>query len=935
MRMKGILKSINVAVALATATAAFAANANETAPQWKTVAAGDNTVYAIKADGTLWGWGSNAQGALGQGSTDSKRSSIPLQIGSDSDWKEAYGARGCGFFIKENGTLWSVGSNEKGLSGVGDGVTKHTSLVQVGTDADWKSLGVSVTWCYTVLAIKQDGSLWAWGSGADFCLGQGNTNNSTVPVRVGTDNDWKQVAIGSSHVLALKNDGSLWGWGFAPYYQLMNDQTNIKVPTRLGTDKWTSVYAIDNASYGVKEDGTLWAWGDNQNNLLGLNSDMSDLEADATLPNVKTPTQVTTITEPVTHLSGCQYVRVVIAGGKLLAWGANANGALGNGKGEALEVGSNQYSYTPVEVAIPADAVPAALSSGQRFSAAIDTKGTIYGWGSNRWGQMGNFADDSSLTFEPTPVMMGTPAPPKPGEYTFDAENIPSSLASAISIKMTGEWNTAALQKLCQAIGANLGFPPVGNNTLESVDMSEATFAENTSFYVPAGMQSAGVFKMCKALKSVKFPANSTIANIVNLKNAFWNCESLTACDVSGVVNATDITYAFYNTAISMIDMSAWNTVKACEDAFGKCASLTTVILPEDLTVGRFLFNSCTALRLIDWSRFAGTEAPKVSAQTNVFQDLTTEQMAQITMMVPEAVFDSFKASEVWSQVNLQAVGQPEEGVYTVSANSIPSDLSDARKLKLNGRWETDNFKALSDALGNNASTSGNSVLELVDMSMAEIAVGTNLSAQFPGVLFGTVTKGIFQNCKTLYEVVMTEASEAANFRSLEQAFFGCESLKSIDIAGCTGINSTVRAFYGCSSLEKVVLPAAFTFETDVFDRCESLAEIDWSAFEGTEAPAFKTNSIPMRGKELTIIVPEAAFNSFSTAPIWQNFNIVKASSSAIDAVAQDGRTMQTETNRAVYDLSGRKVATLAPGQDVTALPAGLYIVAGRKVLVK
>ncbi|MDE6527927.1 MAG: sialidase, partial [Muribaculaceae bacterium] len=296
MRMKGILKSINVAVALATATAAFAANANETAPQWKTVAAGDNTVYAIKADGTLWGWGSNEQGELGQGSTDSKRSSIPLQIGSDSDWKEAYGARGCGFFIKENGTLWSVGSNEKGLSGVGDGVTKHTSLVQVGTDADWKSLGVSVTWCYTVLAIKQDGSLWAWGSGADFCLGQGNTNNSTVPVRVGTDNDWKQVAIGSSHVLALKNDGSLWGWGFAPYYQLMNDQTNIKVPTRLGTDKWTSVYAIDNASYGVKEDGTLWAWGDNQNNLLGLNSDMSDLEADATLPNVKTPTQVTTIT---------------------------------------------------------------------------------------------------------------------------------------------------------------------------------------------------------------------------------------------------------------------------------------------------------------------------------------------------------------------------------------------------------------------------------------------------------------------------------------------------------------------------------------------------------------------------------------------------------------------------------------------------------------
>ncbi len=67
------------------------------------------------------------------------------------------------------------------------------------------------------------------------------------------------------------------------------------MPTRISNDKWQAVYAINNASYGVKEDGTLWAWGDNQENILGLNSDMSGLEEGATSPNVDVPTQVTAI----------------------------------------------------------------------------------------------------------------------------------------------------------------------------------------------------------------------------------------------------------------------------------------------------------------------------------------------------------------------------------------------------------------------------------------------------------------------------------------------------------------------------------------------------------------------------------------------------------------------------------------------------------------
>lgn len=930
--MKAIFKFMPVAAALALATSAYAAETE--APVWKAVSASDNTTYAIKADGTLWGWGSGEEGEVSDGS-GAKLSSIPVQMSTDTDWKAVYGARGCGFFLKDNGTLWTIGSNEKGMSGVGDGVTKHTTLTQVGTDTDWECVYTSITWCYTVLAKKTDGTLWAWGSGETFALGNGKADNSAVPIQVGTDTDWKEASVGNDHVLALKNDGSLWGWGFAAYGQLLNDETIVRVPTRLGTDTWAHVKAIDNASYGIKADGTLWAWGDNQRNLLGLDLNMDEVENenDGTLANVKVPTQITAITAPVTQISGCEKARVALVEGKIYTWGDNSNGALGNGKGEALEVGSGQYQYKPTEIALPDGVVATAISCGQLFTTLIDTEGALYGWGTNRWGQLGNYVDETNMTFEPSPIQLGVPAPPKPGEYTFDAENIPSSLADAVSIKLTGEWNTSAFQKLCSAIGANLGFPPVGNNKLESVDMSEATFAENTSFYVPAGMQSAGVLKMCKALKIVKFPANETAANLTSLKEAFMNCAALEICDISGLTGVTDITDAFYNTSITSVNMSAWTNVTKSEDAFGQCSKLQSVVLPANFTVGKFLFDRCSALRLIDWSLYEGDTAPVIAADANVFEGLTAEEQNLITMMVPEAAFESFKASSTWANVNLQAVSSQEEGVYTINANDIPADLSDARKITLLGLWDTAKFKTLTTALGNNASaTASNSVLESIDMSQAEIAVGTNLCAEFPGPIFGNVTRGIFRKCTALTEVIMPAADQAANFRSFESAFDSCTALTSIDLKGCTGLNNTNNTFYSCEALENVVLPGNFKFGAETFDRCEALKEIDWTSFEGTEAPAFKMNSLPTLGKALTITVPAAAYDSFVANTSWNSYTIVSDGQSALTTITADAEAQSTRT---VYDFSGRQVTVLAPGQDVNTLPAGLYIVGGRKVLVK
>lgn len=925
--MKKTLKIFALGALVATAATVHA----EEVASWKQVSASDNTTYAIKADGTLWAWGDNELGELGTGSTDLKFSSTPLQLGSDATWKEVSGARGAGFFIKEDGTLWAVGSNEYGMSGVGDGQTKHTSLVQVGTDSNWAHVYASVTWSYTVFAIKTDGTLWSWGSGSTFMLGHGNTNNSPVPAQVGTDTDWKELSVGTSHVLALKDNGELWGWGFAPYGQLMNaDVTNVKVPTQIGTDTWKSVYAIDNASYGVKADGTFWAWGDNTLNLLGLNSSMGedDVNEDGSLENIAEPQQVTAIPAEVTEMSGCQYVRVVKAGDKVYAWGANGNGALGNGKGTDYQADGNQYSYVPVEVALPEDVVVTELTSGQRFSAVLSADGKIYGWGSNRWGQMGNYVDDSKLTFCPSPIEMAVPAPADPGDYTISADNIPSSLTDAVKLTLTGEWGTSEFQKLCNAIGANMGFPPVGNSTLVTVDMSAATIKPNTSMYVPAGMQNAGVFKMCKALESVKFPANETAANIVDLHECFMNCLSLTSCDVSSLTGVTNITDAFYATPITNVNLSAWENVTKSEDAFGKCYSLASVILPANFTVGKYLFNSCTALRLVDWSLYAGETAPVISADAKVFQDLTAEQQAEITVMVPEAVFEAFKADVTWQYVNLQAVKEQREGVYYIDGFNIPANLTDAVEIYMTGLWNSNSLKALATAIGNTG-TAGNNVLELVDMSEAQIEVGTNMNAEFPGALFGTVTKGTFENCKVLNTVVMPVANQAANVRSFKKAFYNCESLTELDLSGFTGLTTTEDAMYGCSALVKVTLPGNFAFASGTLDRCNALETIDWSLYEGTEAPAFKTGSIPSRGKNLTIMVPEGAYDSFVANASWNGYNIV-----AVKGTVNVTVNRAEAGNATVYDLTGRKVAEVSAG-NINTLPAGLYIVNGRKVVVK
>lgn len=170
---------------------------------WAVITAGDNQSLAIKTDGRLFAWGFNNNGQLALGDT-SPRSS-PVQVGTDTDWATVSTGNEFTLAIKTDGTLYATGLNTSGQLGLGDLSSPHTSFTQVGTDEDW--LFVTAGSGFT-LAIKTDGTAWAWGIGTSGQLGLNDLFSRSSPVQVGTDDDWAIVAAGVKFSLGLRNENA-------------------------------------------------------------------------------------------------------------------------------------------------------------------------------------------------------------------------------------------------------------------------------------------------------------------------------------------------------------------------------------------------------------------------------------------------------------------------------------------------------------------------------------------------------------------------------------------------------------------------------------------------------------------------------------------------------------------------------------------------------
>jgi len=203
-------------------------NANRNAPvrvgtanDWKAVSAGADFSLALKKDGSLWAWGNNGYGKLGLGNNTNRNA--PVRVGAATDWEAVSAGRFNAIALKSGGSIWEWGA-----------VNWSTTPVRVGTANDWKAVSAGGYQCS--FALKKDNSLWAWGNSSSGQLGLGNDDTfRSAPVLVGAAKDWAAVTAGQYYTLAIKIDGSIWAWGSNGNGQLgVGDEIGRNVPTLVG-----------------------------------------------------------------------------------------------------------------------------------------------------------------------------------------------------------------------------------------------------------------------------------------------------------------------------------------------------------------------------------------------------------------------------------------------------------------------------------------------------------------------------------------------------------------------------------------------------------------------------------------------------------------------------------------------------------------------------
>lgn len=337
---------------------------------WTTMSAGNSDAFAIKPDGTLWSWGNNIYNQLGYSTISNTYS--PNRIGTDTNWKSVYASHYFTLAIKTDGTLWSWGYNFYGQLGDGTNVNKLVPL-QIGTST-WFTVATRFN---HNLGIKTDGTLWAWGSNSGGQLGNGTTVNTNVPIQIGTAANWKTISVGIGYSLAIKADNTLWAWG-DNYYGQLGDGTFVTktVPTQIGTDaNWKSVATggdTNTHTLAIKIDGTLWAWGINTYGQLG----------DGTTINKTTPIQVGGDTNWKSVTVGDYHSIAIKTDGTLWGWGYNAQGQAGQGISYGMRFSPSVINGSSTN--------NQSIVSGSSNNLVLKTDGSLYGWGYNSNGEVGD-----------------------------------------------------------------------------------------------------------------------------------------------------------------------------------------------------------------------------------------------------------------------------------------------------------------------------------------------------------------------------------------------------------------------------------------------------------------------------------------------------------------------------------------------------------------
>lgn len=314
--------------------------------------------------GGLWAWGdgSNLAGYPGKlGNNEWNKVSSPIQnVSGGGNWKSILvGSSNHSGAIKTNGTLWMWGPNTYGQIGSG-GTSTWRSNEAIGTNTNWKQLAGGF---YHTAAIKTDGTLWTWGRNNYGQLGTNNITSYSSPVQtVAGGTNWKQVICGWYHTVALKTDGTIWSWGLNSSGQLGDNTIDSKsspVQTISGDTNWTQISATTTGTYAIKSDGTLWLWG--------------TINSDSILTS--SPVQIAS--------GGTDWKKLSNSGGLFAAIKNDGSVVVSpDGSLSSLIPGTN-WKY---------------IGGGTQHFVGIKTDGTLWTWGYNTSGELGDGTRNTTAT---------------------------------------------------------------------------------------------------------------------------------------------------------------------------------------------------------------------------------------------------------------------------------------------------------------------------------------------------------------------------------------------------------------------------------------------------------------------------------------------------------------------------------------------------------
>jgi alpha-tubulin suppressor-like RCC1 family protein len=389
------------------------------------VSAGYAYSLALTADGTVYAWGSNSFGQLGDNSTVYRSAPVALAlqyVPAGIRFTQIAAGQNHSLALAADGALYSWGSSLDGQ--LGNGTTDHLLPMSVAPgmappDTRYKQIAAG---SFHSLALATDGKVYAWGNNARGQLGDGTTTSRAFLVEVlpGTapaGTRYVQLSAGSNHTLALAADGNAYGWGYNGYGQLGDGTTTdrlVPTPTASTGTRFTQVAAGQSHSLALAADGTPYAWGSNSNAQLGDNSTTQRLAPVALAAGAATGYTQTA--------AGNSHSVALTATGGLYAWGFNSYGQLGDG--------TTTDRTVPVPVAqgaAPAGTRFVQVAAGANHSLALTAEGRVYAWGINDYGQLG----DGTTTNRATPVAVAAGSVPAGVRFVQVAAGLTHSLALA------------------------------------------------------------------------------------------------------------------------------------------------------------------------------------------------------------------------------------------------------------------------------------------------------------------------------------------------------------------------------------------------------------------------------------------------------------------------------------------------------------------------